>query len=1126
MPNKKEYTPEETAIYNEKKQSQIDDLITKIDEGVKAVFESDKYKEYLKFASKFTDYSARNTMLINMQKPESTLVAAYGKWKQLGRQVEKGETGIAILAPVAYKTDQSLEINKPATDELGNQLFNEDGTEKMDTIEKPVTSISFKTIYVFDVVQTTGKDIPDPITELTGDIDSARKEAVFSALKKVTGIDAEFKDIKGGANGFYSAAQNRIVIKSGMSDAQTLKTAFHEAAHNLLHDPQKQIVTAKAPRNEKEVQAESVAFIVAEKFGMDTSEFSFPYIASWSDGKQLDQLKNSLQEIQAAAKKISAEIESELLKLQKRNLSMDEKLTDTDLNNIQKAEFLIEDCNDRGVQFSKDDTDKILDFAGKNADIGETVKLVSDMETIQKQRDSYGYDFTYMTPIDTNEEALEAFDRGEAVYLLYPDNTEGQALDRSEIETFKGYFGIEKEPSDIKREQALDLITVSKDVALEMYDKDLDVYIDGTIAKSYEEIFNVPETAKIHLSEYQYSAQLDFDKTQQGNIEKPKALNPNVIGNTPYYALGKKEDLQFYSNLKNRHASNIAKQLDNDNIKFSGVKTGTVTTITINKADVPAYEMAVTKVKEMYESRKPLAHKPPENIVDNPEKQPDKPKTYTDVPICTQSYVEAKLDNNMEEWRFSLLASKACVKFIDDNLETSYENRDLKGVSSKLEDKFGIDRAMYTVAATVQLKNQDGRFTNEVKDRAGQYSFDSTETKLKFLTECHPVVLNHLYERLIDREKELSLPQPIVENAKLPSIYDDKFLLATEKVELHDDYRGIPETTTTLSSVNQYLVDGKGWFDNSSYDREQKQSGLDTQTFYRQVSKVSATCIDTNGKIETFEMSKQDYELMTDKTYSTENKDAFETVKSKLDIAPKPDEYYAVKQTGDGKYAVCGISADNLVTVVKPHISTIAEAKKAMLEIYEQKKDTVKCNLVHPQTLDEKSQELCKSMNKDLPEVTYRIRLNIDKTATPDNSHVLQQYHKNEDNTYKIGEIICRGDYEKCNKALDNALKGITQTVTKEMTLEEKQEKFCNELVDRLDELSKNPTMDSLDKFSKDALELKINPNVIREACYSLDNDSIDRLPDKYEDMFKKVNTPVVEAPEQDKPKTSKKMKH
>ena len=184
MPNKKEYTPEEVREYNERKQSEIDEMIQRINEGVNAVFESDKYKEYLKFASKFTDYSARNTMLISLQRPDATLVDAYGKWKQLGRQVEKGETGISILAPVTYKTNNIFEVERPAVDEFGNPLYNEDGTEKTETVEKTLTGLAFKKVYVFDVSQTSGKEIPDSVGELTGDIDAGRKEAVFAALKR------------------------------------------------------------------------------------------------------------------------------------------------------------------------------------------------------------------------------------------------------------------------------------------------------------------------------------------------------------------------------------------------------------------------------------------------------------------------------------------------------------------------------------------------------------------------------------------------------------------------------------------------------------------------------------------------------------------------------------------------------------------------------------------------------------------------------------------------------------------------------------------------------------------------------------------------------------------------------
>ncbi|MCM1060839.1 MAG: ImmA/IrrE family metallo-endopeptidase [Eubacterium sp.] len=296
MAHKKKYSAEEKTAYKEQKQSEIDDMIKRIDEGVQAVFNSERYKEYLRFASNFTNYSPNNTMLICLQKPTATLVASYGKWRKVGRQVMKGERGIAIFAPIIYKVN-----HKKADD------------EDEDTTEEQYKRIAFKKVYVYDISQTDGKDIPYfAIDELKGDIDSKKKKAVFTALERITGIKIEISDIKGSAKGYYDHVEDRIVIKSGMSDNQTLKTAFHETAHKLLHDPKSKMTTVRSSRNEKEVQAESVAFIVAEKLGMDTSEYSFPYIASWSNGKQLIQLKAALQEIQSAAKQIVNEIEAEL----------------------------------------------------------------------------------------------------------------------------------------------------------------------------------------------------------------------------------------------------------------------------------------------------------------------------------------------------------------------------------------------------------------------------------------------------------------------------------------------------------------------------------------------------------------------------------------------------------------------------------------------------------------------------------------------------------------------------------------------------------------------------------------------------------------------------------------------
>ena len=1161
---RKEYTPEERAAYNAQKQAEMDEIIKRIDEGVKAVFQSDKYKEYLKFASKFTDYSARNTLLINLQRPDATLVAAYGKWKQLGRQVERGQTGIEILAPVAYKTNQVLETERPAVDEFGNQLYNPDGTEKMETVEKPMTGLAFKKVYVFDVSQTSGKELPDPVTELTGDIDSARKEAVFAALKKVTGIDIEFKDIKGGAKGYYSATNNEIVIKSGMSDAQTLKTAFHEAAHNLLHDPAKDIVTNKSPRNEKEVQAESVAFMVAERFGIDTSEYSFPYIASWSDGKQLEQLKSALQEIQEAAKKISSEIESELLKLQKRNLTMDEKLADTELNNIQKAEFLIEDCADRGVNFSKEDTDKILDFAGNHENISDTVQLVTDMEEIQRQRDSYGYDFTYMTPIDTKEAALEAYDRGEAVYLLYPDNTEGMAESRSEIENFEGYFGIEKEPNpDVIREQNSELIPVSREIALEMWDKDLDVYVDGVRAESREDIENAPETAKLYLSEFQYTAQLEFEKSQRGNVDRtaePVSKNPNVIGNTPYKELGEKGQLEYITKLKTRHALNIAKQLDED-----GVKEQTAESLA-DKAPVP----------------KPAPQKPV-NIA------ADIDKTIS--------------DSNYELYRYNLKQAAATVI-----------------------EEHGAEKVSRTLAEYIVRHDYDGRISEKNKEWAK--SFDIPENRYPPVFHTHPVVLDGF---ITEAQAQIKALEKSVSQPELPDVCKDKFLLPVERVELRDDHRGIPETKYYDSSVNEYFVDGIGWLDNADYDREQKFSELSPKDFYAKVTQINCSYVDTEGRTGQIDISKKDYDLLTEKTYSKENSEAYKAAKDKLErrkqeagIKPKPVEYYAVRQTSDCKFAVATISADGLVTVAKSGIATVAEAKKALLDIYKSKQSTVKCEFVHPQTLDEKSAEIYRNQTKELPAVTYRITPNPDKKS-PD-THILQEYVKNSDDTYAVGKVMAKGDYEKCNSKLANLInapkleapvktfeiyqirrvdetrdvrfepyerllkagikpdfktydkmyeadvsmlsgkstgeklesafyvfnqerpedfKGHSLSVSDVVVLDDtayyvdsvgfkplkdfipleiQQIRFLDTLPQTLQGISDNAA--ELEAVSDKALELNIPPEIIREACDMVKGgESLDNMANAYEEKFTEKNAPAEETPEIDKPKPQKKPK-
>jgi len=193
----------------------MQNLFKKIDDGVKAVFESDSYKKCLRYMSKFTNYSAGNCILIMLQKPDASLVAAFGKWKELGRTINKGEKGIAILAPMSFKSKELKE--QPVKDSSGNQIYNADGSEKKEKVEVEQTSIGFKKVYVFDVSQTSGEPIPEYVHELNEAVEDEQVEAVINAVHDITGMPVDFENIKSGAKGYYSYGEQRIVIQENLT---------------------------------------------------------------------------------------------------------------------------------------------------------------------------------------------------------------------------------------------------------------------------------------------------------------------------------------------------------------------------------------------------------------------------------------------------------------------------------------------------------------------------------------------------------------------------------------------------------------------------------------------------------------------------------------------------------------------------------------------------------------------------------------------------------------------------------------------------------------------------------------------------------------------------------------------
>lgn len=326
-----------------KNAQQVREITDKLEQGIKELFESERFKEYLRTMSKFYNYSFNNTLLIAMQKPEATYVAGYTSWQRnFDRQVMKGEKGIKILAPAPYKAQEEREKIDPLTQK---PVIGTDGKAVTETVE--VLRPAFKVVSVFDVSQTDGKELPDIIVdELKGTVENY--EAFFDALKQESPVPISFEDIPGGAKGFFSPVESRIAIQEGMSEIQTVKTAIHEIAHAKLHafkPDEKAAPEDKKDRHTKEVEAESVAYTVCQRYGIETSDYSFGYIAGWSSGKETKELKSSLDTIRKTAAEMIEGIDAKLKVLLAEKAQSAEKDTEAPAEPMPEAPIYRETAN-------------------------------------------------------------------------------------------------------------------------------------------------------------------------------------------------------------------------------------------------------------------------------------------------------------------------------------------------------------------------------------------------------------------------------------------------------------------------------------------------------------------------------------------------------------------------------------------------------------------------------------------------------------------------------------------------------------------------------------------------------------------------------------------------------------
>lgn len=395
----------------------VQEITEKLEQGIKELFESEKYKTYLNTMSKFHNYSFNNTMLIAMQKPDATLVAGFKAWqKNFDRHVKKGEKGIRILAPAPYKIKEEQEKLDPVTGEI---MLDKNGMPVTEEVEIKIPA--FRVVPVFDVSQTDGKELPDKgVNELSGSVEDY--EDFMQALTEVSPVPITYEDIEGEAKGYFHTTDHRIAIQEGMSQSQTVKTAIHEVAHAKLHDRERnQDIDAvlDKDRNTKEVEAESVAYTVCQHFGIDTSDYSFGYIAGWSSDRDMKELKSSLDTIRKTASELITGIEDRLAELQKdRAVEQGQELEESLAN--REAQLLF-GGEDRFGIYQLKDTEEARDIHFMGMDYLESKGIAVTKEN---------YDLLYTAPLEEGTSLEDIYTR---FNIDRPADFRGHSLSVSDV---------------------------------------------------------------------------------------------------------------------------------------------------------------------------------------------------------------------------------------------------------------------------------------------------------------------------------------------------------------------------------------------------------------------------------------------------------------------------------------------------------------------------------------------------------------------------------------------------------------------------------------------------------------------------------------------------------------------
>ena len=730
------------------------ELTDRLENGMKDLFQSDKYKNFLKSMSVFHNYSRRNIMLINMQMPRATRIASYNLWKEkFNRQVKRGETGIQIFAPVVDKNPEKKLMEKLDPD-TGAPLLDKDGKVIMEEMTALGSGVRFKLVSVFDISQTVGDPLPELVENLTGNVE--HYSAFMDALEEVSPLPIKFEPLREGHDG-YCLYGEKIGIREGMSEIQTVSAAVHEITHARVHDKDKTVENAPPKSKEiKEIEAESISYVVCQRYGIETSPNSFGYLAEWGS-RDLSEFKASLDTIRKEANSLINAIDDRF------GAICNERGIDLSQNQQEKPSSPLTPAGPEFSTVPRTETNSSIDSEVKDiepqipAQTDEAAKTLPELMSNDDnmpdpaigihEMNLYGYQYEGFLPL-TQEKALELYDKDQPIYLLYPDNTEALAFDRSEIQAFGGLFGIDRGEWARMREYTV-LSAQNSEAAKE-----------SGIINGNTDMFGIYQLKDIEgMRNHRYAS---LKELEAGHFAVDRS-NYDLVYTAPLPAKETLDDLYRQFN------ADHPKDFTGRSMSVSDVvviqRGGEVTSHYVDSfgfAELPAFlgnerepgrAVAAANTEADNKGAPPLPAAVPavKQEVDNPIfKNPANIKVYMPSPD------HARENGELDKYRESLRINKECASAIDAAIKDciTIEGRGYRLTPesvNKVIDAYGEQRVNVVLANTVLLSEWDGRYSKDTKGWAKSLEMPQVRDKKAFFSAAHPAVVDG-YIRLMRKE--------------------------------------------------------------------------------------------------------------------------------------------------------------------------------------------------------------------------------------------------------------------------------------------------------------------------------------------------------------------------------------